>query len=207
MLWILEKATKLAKNEDPNKMDKVETWIDAHKHKDGTSGSQKALNPQGTSHLSVPGRDWIDPPPDQLKINSAAVVRGGFCLMGVGVAIRNDRGKVIAALSKPIHGHFCPVIGAFLALREGLLLAKLHKFQIHIAEVGPSIVVSSLNSSEGVPGDASFIANDIRTLFIEVGICKCQATPKSGNALAHKLVALASSSAKESLWLDPSPSQ
>ncbi|KAK2663225.1 hypothetical protein Ddye_001799 [Dipteronia dyeriana] len=94
------------------------------------------------------------------------------------------------------------MIGEFLALREGLLLAKFHNFQVHVAEVDASLVVSSLNLLGIISGDASYIVNDIRSLFSKVGICKCQTIPKSGNALAHNLTSMSSFSIKERLWLD-----
>ncbi|KAK3212040.1 hypothetical protein Dsin_016746 [Dipteronia sinensis] len=121
------------------------------------------------------------------------------------VSIRNDKGKVLAALSRPLTGLFSFDIGGFLAFREGLLLAKLHNFNVHIAEVAPS-TASPLVSLDSALGGASFIVSDIRTLLAEVGVCKCQSITPSGNTLALKLAAMAFSSVRESLWLDFSSS-
>ncbi|KAK3194099.1 hypothetical protein Dsin_025409 [Dipteronia sinensis] len=54
-------------------------------------------------------------------------------------------------------------------------------------------------------GDVRFIVNDIRVLLSDIGPCKCQAAPSSGNVLAQKLAAIAFSSVREHLWLDPNP--
>ncbi|KAK3206927.1 hypothetical protein Dsin_020973 [Dipteronia sinensis] len=72
--------------------------------------------------------------------------KGVWCV-GVGVAIKNDISKVIAAMSKPLARNFCLVIEEFLAHREGLLLAKFHNIHLKIAEAAASCVASSLNSS------------------------------------------------------------
>ncbi|KAK0579754.1 hypothetical protein LWI29_030939 [Acer saccharum] len=79
-------------------------------------------------------------------------------------------------------------IGEFLALREGLLMAKSLNLQVQVVEVDASIVATALNSSTSDLGDASFVINDIHALFKEVGVLKCQAVPRSGNSLAHNLL-------------------
>ncbi|KAK3228387.1 hypothetical protein Dsin_000268 [Dipteronia sinensis] len=93
----------------------------------------------------------------------------------------------------------------FIALREGLLLAKFYNISVRIVEVNASSVVSILNSSETFLGDAFYIVNDIRALFLEAGICECQFVPKVGNALAYNLASSAFSSYRGYLWLDSSP--
>ncbi|KAK3199771.1 hypothetical protein Dsin_009188 [Dipteronia sinensis] len=126
--------------------------------------------------------------------------------IGLGAILRDYKGKVIMAVSKPLPRRFSTEMGDFLALREGLRLAKLHNLPIQIAEVDASNLVSILNSNVSFLGDACFIVNDITALFLEVGICKCQAIPRLGNSSAHNLARLASSSNRECFWLDPSPS-
>ncbi|KAK3222647.1 hypothetical protein Dsin_009672 [Dipteronia sinensis] len=96
--------------------------------------------------------------------------------------------------SKPLLGRFLAEMGEFLALREGLQLAKLDNLPIQIAEVDASNLVSILNSNVSFLGDACFIVNDIKALFLEVGIYECLAIPRTGNSLAHNLARLASSS-------------
>ncbi|KAK3182788.1 hypothetical protein Dsin_030074 [Dipteronia sinensis] len=98
-------------------------------------GFSNCLEISGSPHLKVVGGDWIAPPSGQLKLNFGVVVRDGVCVVRVRVAIRNDKGKMLVALSKPLTGLFSSEIGGFLALREGLLLAKFHNIHVQIAEV------------------------------------------------------------------------
>ncbi|KAK3224527.1 hypothetical protein Dsin_011552 [Dipteronia sinensis] len=70
------------------------------------------------------GGPFQSPVSGQLKLNYAAVVCGKKGSAGVCVAIRDIKGKVIVALSKPLLGNYSSVTGDLLALREGLLLAK-----------------------------------------------------------------------------------
>ncbi|KAK3224383.1 hypothetical protein Dsin_011408 [Dipteronia sinensis] len=81
---------------------------------------------------------------------------------------------------------FSDEVGPFLALREGLMLAKFYNFPVSIAKISSTSVVSSLCCYVPAP-DVKFIVNDIKALLVEVGVCKCQATPISGNSMAHSL--------------------
>ncbi|KAK1582859.1 hypothetical protein Q3G72_018956 [Acer saccharum] len=70
---------------------------------------------------------WIPPPSGTLKLNSDAVVKDGSPHIGLGAVIHDSTGKVIAALA----GNFSTEIGEFLAIREGLCLAK--RFQLKVS--------------------------------------------------------------------------
>ena len=67
--------------------------------------------------------------------------------MGVGAAIRDAKGLVIAARATQIPGNFQAEIGELIALREGMLLAKFFDLKVDYAEGFSSLVVSILNDS------------------------------------------------------------
>ncbi|KAL5844672.1 hypothetical protein ACOSQ3_010727 [Xanthoceras sorbifolium] len=81
--------------------------------------------------------------------------------------------------------------GEFLALKEGLVLAKSLNLVVLVAKVDASHVASAMNSSISCCGDASFVVSDIQALCSEVGNCLCLAIPRSGNRLAYVLASLA----------------
>ena len=112
---------------------------------------------------------------------------------------------MLAARSNRLVGSFSKEVGHLLALREGLMLAKFYCLPVSIVESFSSSFSSSLVSPGSRLGDSHVIVNDIHTLFSNAGICKCQATSKKGNSLAHNLASIAFSSIKERLWLDPCP--
>ncbi|KAK4858170.1 hypothetical protein QYF36_012138 [Acer negundo] len=66
---------------------------------------------------------WFPHPVGSLKLNNYASVKKGNLMYGIGAVIRNDKGWVVAALSKPLLGNLSPEAGEMVALREGLLLA------------------------------------------------------------------------------------
>ncbi|KAK2657296.1 hypothetical protein Ddye_010348 [Dipteronia dyeriana] len=150
-----------------------------------------ALSPFVRPQLLVPtSADWFAPQPGLLKLNTEVAIRKNSKSIGLGAAIRDDKGKLIIVKSRLMHGSFSCETGKFLALRVGLLLAKFYKISMNITEVDSTSVATILNSSNPFLGDAKFIVNDIKVLFVETRICKCQATPKSGNSLALKLALL-----------------
>ncbi|KAK2665033.1 hypothetical protein Ddye_003607 [Dipteronia dyeriana] len=100
-----------------------------------------------------------------LKLNTDAAVRQGALAVGLGATIRDDNGRVVA-IAKPIVGIFTATAGELLALREGLLLAKNYNLNVLIAEVDAFSVASVLNSMDPLLGDASFIVNDVKALWM-----------------------------------------
>ncbi|KAK3228272.1 hypothetical protein Dsin_008134 [Dipteronia sinensis] len=88
--------------------------------------------------------DWISPPPGQLKINMGVSLRSNSNSIGIGVTIRDDRGKVLVARSNCLFGSFNAEVSPFMALREGLMLARFYNFHIQVAKVSSAKMVSEL---------------------------------------------------------------
>ena len=164
-------------------------------------GTHQALSAT-ISQLGIPHKScWCPPPVNTFKLNSDASIRDGFHFIGLGAVIRNHKGEIVAALSKPLQGSFDVVLGEFLALREGLLLAKRLNITLKLAEVDAIAVANDVNNSEIVNCNASFIVSDIKALLQEVGGCVCNAISRTGNTLAHVLASMAFSFKKEQFWL------
>ncbi|KAK3193892.1 hypothetical protein Dsin_025202 [Dipteronia sinensis] len=131
--------------------------------------SRKAFSLLAASLVSRAPTDWIAPPPSQLKLNTGVSLRSTASLIGIRVTIRDDRGKVLVAHSNLFYGSFNAELGQFMALREGLMLARFYNFHIQVAEVSSSKVISSLNSPHPILDDARFIVSDIKALLSDVG--------------------------------------
>ncbi|KAK2655434.1 hypothetical protein Ddye_008486 [Dipteronia dyeriana] len=125
----------------------------------------------------------------------------GFHAIFFQNAWKDCKGKVLAAWSLLLLGSFAQEIGYFIALRQGLQLAKSLGLFISLAENSSPSVASIFNSPNPFIGDVNFIVLDIKALFVDVNISKCQAIPSLGNSLTLNLALLAFSSTMESLWL------
>ncbi|KAK3193073.1 hypothetical protein Dsin_024383 [Dipteronia sinensis] len=147
------------------------------------------------------------PPPSHghLKLNRAVALRKNSRSIGTCATIRDDNGRVLAARFNQLPGSFNLEVGELIALRKGLLLALFCNLHIDIAEVASPNVLSILNDPAPPVGGSKFLVQDIKAMFLDVGICKSQVISKAGNSLAHKLALEAFSSVKECHWLDSSP--
>ncbi|KAK3193728.1 hypothetical protein Dsin_025038 [Dipteronia sinensis] len=100
------------------------------------SGTLWAMHQSGMPLAAATCFDWIPPPHNVLKLNNVVAIHNGVLVMGLGAAIRDDKDKVVATLSKPLPGMFTAEIGEILALRESLSLAKRLNISVQIAEDG-----------------------------------------------------------------------
>ncbi|KAH7574116.1 hypothetical protein JRO89_XS03G0254100 [Xanthoceras sorbifolium] len=108
--------------------------------------------------------------------------------------------KVVAVFAIVLSYRVSIEVGEFLALREGLGVAKQLGCFVALTEVDTSNVVAGINLEKPSLCAAGFIINDIQALCLEVGIQKCQAVTRFGNSLAHYLASLAISMGRDFLW-------
>ncbi|KAK3187738.1 hypothetical protein Dsin_027299 [Dipteronia sinensis] len=114
---------------------------------------------------------------------------GSFC--GVGAVIRDDKGWVVAALSKHVLGNLSPEAGELVVLREGLILANQLKLKISCVELDACNVVSKVSSALIDKGETESLVSDIKALLKEVEVQKCQSISRNENMVAHNLASLA----------------
>ena len=132
-----------------------------------------------------------------MKLNSAFATRKGVDSIGIGSAVQDCKGKIIAFSYSKLKGSFSAELGNILAMRDGLSMVHRFNLTVEVAEISSSAAVLSLNSSGPNFGDSHFINNDIRALLSLAKICKCKASSKKGNSLAYSLALLTFSSIKE----------
>ncbi|KAK1565763.1 hypothetical protein Q3G72_034366 [Acer saccharum] len=164
----------------------------------------RALSPSQQSTAAAP-MEWTAPPSGCLKLNTDVSVKSGKNFIGIGAAIRDSSGIVVAAISKPLVGRPSVELGELLELHEGLLLAKRYNLAVQFAEVDALSVASMINSNSSAMGDAMFLISDIKSLCIKLGGCVCQHIPRLSNVLAHRLANLAFALGDEVVWRDVNP--
>ncbi|KAK2635037.1 hypothetical protein Ddye_029829 [Dipteronia dyeriana] len=152
------------------------------------SGTQHATSSSDPLSRTPPQTGRCPAPSGTLKLNSNVAIRDGFPF--IGFVIRGHKWDIIDVVSKPLQGSFCAEVGEFLALREGLLLAKRSNLIVELAEVDVVSVDIGVNSFVTVNNAANFIVNDIKALLKEVGGCMCHAISRVGNTLAHDLASV-----------------
>ncbi|KAL5785269.1 hypothetical protein ACOSQ2_007661 [Xanthoceras sorbifolium] len=148
----------------------------------------------------------LPPPLGELKLNTDAAVHPFSNQIGLGAIIHDEFGLVVAALFKPFVSSFSTETGDYLALREGLLLAKNLGMVVHRVELDTANVISGINSVDDSLEVAGLIISDVQSFCSEVGVVNCYAIPRNRNKVAHSLASPACSSFEESLRLDKRPS-
>ncbi|KAL5818714.1 hypothetical protein ACOSQ4_022556 [Xanthoceras sorbifolium] len=87
------------------------------------AGTKRCISSPSPSSLSGQSLAWCPPSIGCLKLNSDVAIRDCFGAVGVGVAIRDLVGDIVAAASKVLPGSFSAEVGEFLALREVMLVS------------------------------------------------------------------------------------
>ncbi|KAL5764399.1 hypothetical protein ACOSP7_016762 [Xanthoceras sorbifolium] len=77
--------------------------------------TQKALKTGASGVYVAPKIDWVPPLAGLLKMNIDATLRKGQAAIGVGVVIRDEKGMVVAALSRPYVVRFFAETGQLVA--------------------------------------------------------------------------------------------
>ncbi|KAH7573217.1 hypothetical protein JRO89_XS03G0092700 [Xanthoceras sorbifolium] len=148
---------------------------------------------------------WSRPPSGMLKLNSDIAIKPCKNIVGVGAAIRDSSRLVVAVVSKTLVGSFSAKFGEFLALHEGLLLARNLGLSVHLIEVDACNVVSSVLGSNSCYGENGLVILDTKALLHDVGFLKCEAISRTSNGVAYNLAFLVLSSLEESATEKESP--
>ncbi|KAL5748069.1 hypothetical protein ACOSP7_025105 [Xanthoceras sorbifolium] len=123
---------------------------------------------------------WIPPPADSLKLNSDVSILKDLPFVGVGAAICDSIGTVIAAVSKRLPGFFSADSGELLALCEGLLLAQNLGLTVSFVECDAINSVSAVLDKDPSRGAAGLVVSDIRALgllIVKLFLAKGMAWP------------------------------
>ncbi|KAL5808115.1 hypothetical protein ACOSQ3_028806 [Xanthoceras sorbifolium] len=102
---------------------------------------------------------------------------------GLGAAIRDSSGKVVAVVSKFLAGSFSIKVGEALAFREGLLLAQNLGCPVSWVECDAANVVRAIVDSDLNFGLASPIFLDVKALCRIVGVVKYGGIKSCKNSL------------------------
>ena len=94
----------------------IVSWTTALCSEFHNSRLRLALAPQIVQPSVLPYPDWLAPPPDQLKLNSSVVICKGSDFVGIGVSIRDDKGRCLLAHSSRLPGIFAADMSHFMAL-------------------------------------------------------------------------------------------
>ncbi|KAH9707734.1 RNase H domain-containing protein [Citrus sinensis] len=137
---------------------------------------------QGNSQQSTANqKQWKHPPEGWFKVNVDAAVRVEQQRIGMGIVIRNSRGKVIAAAIKPSKFIGKVDFAEAEAIRFGLEIAENVRCFPLIVESDSQEVVDLVNSKTSSRAEIFWVASEVQDRMKRLNQVKVQHTPR-GNS-------------------------
>ncbi|KAL5808887.1 hypothetical protein ACOSQ3_029578 [Xanthoceras sorbifolium] len=152
-----------------------------------------------------PALKWVAPSPSWFKLNSDAAIDVSRKRIGIGVVIRDWKGRVAAAFAT-----FLPVLlpvecAEALAILEGLkFAASMGVFPIGV-ESDTASVVGAIRSNKPPRSELGLIVDEILEFvigFLVLSFCFCS---RLCNSVAHGLAKFGVSSSSPCIWLEETP--
>jgi ribonuclease HI len=154
--------------------------------------------------MILPGHGWRPPDGDTIKINTD----GGLSIEarkgGVGGVVRSSS-TFLAAWSKPYPGITDPLIAEALALRDGVIFAKLRGYPDVVMETDCLEMVNLWNTRHSCRSIVAPILEEVGELVRSFKSFLVQHIPRSANHSAHLCAKLACTFDVTSSWLDCIP--
>ncbi|XP_065622475.1 uncharacterized protein LOC136064535 [Quercus suber] len=142
---------------------------------------------------------WKSPPTDFYKINTDAAAFDDGRNSCIGVVIRDNKGKVLAALSKVLTASFSAKASKALAMQEGVLLATETDFSHAIFESDALSIIQAINDSFH-SGELGHIIRNIREVSAAFIWCSFHHLKREGKRVAHELARVARNSGASQVW-------
>jgi len=146
------------------------------------------------------------PPTGKLKCNWDAVLISGQKIIGVGVVVRDDQGRVVASLARAIPGIDHPTVAESWAAWLAVELYCVLGFQKVSFEGDSMILVSALNSEDHCWSAYGQLIEDTKIKLNSFSTKRLNHVPREANNVAHCLTKFALSQRSDNVWIEECPS-
>ena len=150
-------------------------------------------------------RSWIPPPEYVFKINVDGALFADQKVVGVGVIIKDEKGKLEAAMSKKILVPVGPVEAEAVAYEQGLLFARdigIHNFIIE----GDSLIIHhALSEVSNPPSSMAAVVQGMQEMCREFHGVMFSHVRRQGNQPAHLLAKHACGIVDFIAWIQKTP--
>jgi ribonuclease HI len=149
---------------------------------------------------------WCFPPSGRLKINVDGSFHAASGKGGIGVIIRNEDGRVLAALQRSLPFISSAFQAEAEACRAGLKVAMQQGWDNIIVETDCAILATALAKTGEDLSDIGRIIGDCKEYFSTFNYIDIRHIFREANGVANRLAHIASYSNVDELWLDETPS-
>ncbi|XP_042944784.1 uncharacterized protein LOC122278665 [Carya illinoinensis] len=148
---------------------------------------------------------WQPPPVGSLKLNVDGATFSDQCRSGIGVVLRDDKGKVTFAASKPEDAIADPMEIELIAILRGIQLCiPLGIVELQI-ESDALLVIEELKKDGKSSTLWSSLIHEIKTLLSSFPAWSIQYRGRESNGVAHNLAKFAWHLDDIALWWDVIP--
>lgn len=131
---------------------------------------------------------WISPTTLNFKINVDSATFAKLKVVGIGVLVRDDQCRVIAALGKEVHAPLGAVEAEAKAFEEGMQFAKDTGIQEFIMEGDSLIIFRALSGLSSPPIAVDSVVQGLKSFSGEFHQISFSHVHHQGNRQAHLLV-------------------
>ncbi|XP_023886638.1 uncharacterized protein LOC111998774 [Quercus suber] len=148
---------------------------------------------------------WMAPPPGFFKvIVDGASPLDGHRVLGVGAIVRDDKGNVVAALSKALPSHYPAEWTEFFALEQGVLLAQNLAIPNVIFESNAAFVIQAV-LHDHCGNEIGHLIQGIQSAKSSFSSCSFRHVKRVYNRVAHGLAQFAKWNNTSYVWKDVYP--
>ena len=132
------------------------------------------------------------------------MVSPGSAYIGIGAAIRDERGAIVGAVAKSVEGSFSSFLAECITLREGLKFAKEIECVNLEVETDATNVVSAVVDNRELSVE-SLILEDVKQLLVQLRSIGIHHVRRSANHVAHLLARFGFNSNCTNVWISETP--
>ncbi|XP_075659148.1 uncharacterized protein LOC142629034 [Castanea sativa] len=148
---------------------------------------------------------WILPPLGSHKVNVDGVSSDQENHSSVGVAIRDCKGQVVAALSLPLQAYYSVELTEIFAIEQGVLLAQELQLPQVIVESDSLATIQALNE-KATESTFGHLIQGILRVCDSFESYHFKHLSRSYNAVAHELAQYARRTGNYQIWKGAAPS-
>ena len=165
LIWGRHNATRLDESivDYPHIRSKAEVFLQEFK-------AAKEEDRRGAAAISRFPR-WIPPIPDQFKINFDGAVFSDLDAAGLGVVVRDSRGRVLGAVAERIPIPNSPAIVEALACRRAMIFARELSIPDAIFEGDAKLIIKALRAREVNHPEYGHVIQDSLVLASYFRVC------------------------------------
>lgn len=164
------------------------------------------FHPPKVKQRQRPLSNWELPPRGRLKMNIDGAFRYDLNLGGIGVIVRDEKGRCMAALYRTIKHVSSAIFVEAEAFRAGMLLALHQGWNNLILESDCATLVTAVNTLGEDYSDIGPIIGDCKDYMLAITSLNVRHIYREANCVAHRLAHVASFSIVDDCWIDNTPS-